>query len=124
MGPTVGWNSSCPHCEGYEGWRDKIRAASNKVKTIGGLIEGKLYAEHLSGAALQQGIDLFHPDSNDMDLPPPQNNDPYAEPLQITLDLLRQHLYGLSFDTAAGNTGWTNSLLYALYNGWCCQVVA
>ena len=31
----------------------RIRAASNNVKTIGGLQEGKLYAEPLSGAASQ-----------------------------------------------------------------------
>ena len=86
----------------------RIRAASNNVKTIGGLLEGKLHDEPLSGAALQQRIDLLHSDSNDMDLLPPTEDDPYAEPLQITLDQLRQHLYGLSFDSAAGNTVWTH----------------
>ena len=94
----------------------RIRAASNNVKTIGGLLEGKLYTEPLSGAALQQRIDLLHPDSNAMDLLPPPEDDPHSEPLQITPDQVRQHLYGLSFDSAAGNTGWTNSMLYALCN--------
>ena len=51
-----------------------------------------------------------------MDLLPPPEDDPYSEPLQITPDQLRQHLYGLSFDSAAGNTGWTNSMLYAFCN--------
>ena len=51
-----------------------------------------------------------------MDLLPHPEDDPYSEPLQITPDQLRQHLYGLSFDSAAGNTGWTNSMLYALCN--------
>ena len=37
----------------------RIRAASNNVKTIGGLLEGKLHDEPLSGAALQQRIDLL-----------------------------------------------------------------
>ena len=50
-----------------------------------------------------------------MDLLPPVEDDPPAEPLHITPDQLRQHLYGLSFDSAAGNTGWTNSMLYALW---------
>ena len=94
----------------------RIRAASNNVNTIAGLLEGKAYAEPLTGAALQQRIDILHPDSNEMDLLPPVEDDPPAEPLQITPDQLRQHLYGLSFDSAAGNTGWTNSMLYALCN--------
>ena len=94
----------------------RIRAASNNVDTIAGLLEGKAYAEPLTGAALQQRIDILHPDSNEMDLLPPVEDDPPAEPLQITPDQLRQHLYGLSFDSAAGNTGWTNSMLYALCN--------
>ena len=58
----------------------RIRAASNNVETIGGLLEGKLYAEPLNGAALQQCIDLLHPDSNDMDLLPSPEDDPYSEP--------------------------------------------
>ena len=92
----------------------RIRAPSNNVKTIGGLLGGKMYA--LSGAALQQPTDLLHPDSNDMNLLPPPEDDPYSEPLQITTDQLRQHLYCLSFDSDAGNTGWTNSMLHALCN--------
>ena len=94
----------------------RIRAASNNVTTIGGILEGKVFAEPLSGAALQQRIDLLHPANNHMDLLPPTSEDPDAEPLQITPDQLRQHLYRLSFDSAAGNTGWTNSLIYALCN--------
>ena len=69
----------------------RIRAASNDVKTIGRLLEGKLYAEPLIGAAPQHRIDLLHPDSNDMDLLPPPEDDPYSEPLQITPDQLQQH---------------------------------
>ena len=84
----------------------RIRAASNIVKTIGGLLE--VYDEPLSGAASQQRIDLLHSDSNDMDLVPPTEDDPYAEPLQVTPDQLRQHLHGLSFDSAAANTVWTH----------------
>ena len=51
-----------------------------------------------------------------MDLIPPPEDDPHSEPLQITPDQQRQYLYCLSFDSAAGNTGWTNSMLYALCN--------
>ena len=94
----------------------RIRAASNNVNTIAGLLKGKVYAELLTGAALQQRIDILHPDSNEMDLLPPVKDHPPAEPIQVTPNLLRQHLYGLSFDSAAGNTGWTNSMLYALCN--------
>ena len=48
----------------------RIRAASNNVNTIAGLLEGKIYTEPLTGAALQQRIDILHPDSNEMDLRP------------------------------------------------------
>ena len=94
----------------------RIRAASNNVNTIAGLLEGKVYAEPLTGAALQQRTDILHPASNEIVLLPPVEDDPPAEPLQITPDQLQEHLYGLSFDSAAGNTGWTNSMLYALCN--------
>ena len=86
------------------------------MNIIAGLLEGKVYAEPLTGAALQQRIDILHLDSNDINILPPVQDDPPAESLQITPNQLRQHLYGLSFDSAAGNTGWTNSMLYALCN--------
>ena len=94
----------------------RIRATSDSVKTIGKLLEGKLHDEPLSGATLKQCIDLLHRNSNDMDLLPPTEDDPYWETLQITPDQLRLHLYDRSFDSAAGNTGWTNSMLCTLCN--------
>ena len=94
----------------------RIRAATNNVNTIAEVLEGQIYAEPLTEAALQQRIDILHPNSDDMNPLPPAEDDPPAEPLQITPDQLRQHLYGLSFDFAAGNTGWTHSMLYDLCN--------
>ena len=67
----------------------RIRAASNNLNTIAQLLEGKVYPEPLTGAALQQRIDILHPDSNDMDLLPPVEDDPPAEPLQINPHQLR-----------------------------------
>ena len=86
------------------------------MDTIAGLLEDKVYADQVTGEALQQRIDILHPDSKEMDLLPPVEDGPPTEPLQITPDQLRQHLYGLSFNSETGNTGWTNSMLYALCN--------
>ena len=73
----------------------RIRAASHTIDTIAGILEGKVHSEPLSGAALQQRIDLLHPNSNAMDFLPPSDEDPQADSLQVTPDQLRQHLYGM-----------------------------
>ena len=46
-----------------DGW---IRAASNNVNTIAELLEGEVYLEPLTGAALQQRIDILDLAFNDM----------------------------------------------------------
>ena len=66
-----------------------IRAAYNNVNTIAGLLEGKAYAEPLTGAALQQRIDILHPDSNEMDLLPPVEDDPPDNPRSAATAPLR-----------------------------------
>ena len=105
MDPTGGRNSSCPHCEGYGGWKNKIIAASNKVKSrllgdsskvncMQSISVVQLYNNALIFSTQTATIWTFH---LLLTMTP-------MEPLQITLDLLRQHLYRLSFDTGAGKT--------------------
>lgn len=94
----------------------RLRAACQTIDRISLMLEGKACPEPLNEIAAALRIASLHPANNEMDVLPLVTEDPQVECLQITPDQLRNKVYELSFDSAAGNTGWSNLLIYALCN--------
>ena len=94
----------------------RLRSACMTIDMMSKILEGEALRQPLSGEALAQRIAELHPASNHLDVLPPLEDDPLGPCLQITPEQLRERVYSLKFDSASGNTGWTNSLIYALCN--------
>ena len=54
-------------------------------------------------------ITTLHPDNDDRDVLPPEEDDP-VDCLQLSTDNIRNRIYRLICDSSSGRTGWTNTL--------------
>ena len=62
---------------------------------------------------LATSIATLHPDNDDRDVLPREEDDP-VDCLQLSTDNIRNHIYRLNCDSSSGSTGWTNTLLRRL----------
>ena len=62
---------------------------------------------------LATSIATLHPDNDDRNVLPPEEDDP-VDCLQLSTDNIRNRIYRLNCDSSSGSTGWTNTLLRRL----------
>ena len=58
-------------------------------------------------------LSTLHPNDDERDVLPPQEDDP-VDCLQLTTEQIRHGIYRLNCDSSSGSTGWTNALLRRL----------
>jgi hypothetical protein len=89
--------------------QNRGKAAMNAVDMLGNHLDGKEDAPPLSDEEYLEKVLKLYPRSGPLDAMPDASEDPTPdECLQVTPTEVRRSIYGLSTNSGAGNSGWTN----------------